>query len=155
VHKGDRSGPVIATATQFIGKDGSSEVKLIGEAQSSIELKHVHGVFPFFHGNTFFQIGEKKVHWKGHSALVEDHTHVCLAVYKAKFLETKDRKLGTLLITARGIPYLDVIVVSALVEQERSDEAEAQVSSFVTAANCSEIEVDKGSRRAGIYYDVN
>jgi len=154
VHKGDKSGPVIASATQFIGKDGSTEVKLIGAAQRSIELKHVHGAFPFFHGNTFFKIGEKKVHWKGHSALVEDHTNVCLAVYKAKFLETKDRKLGTLLITAPGVPYLDIIVVSALVEQERSDEAEAEVSPVVTTAKCSEIEVDKGSRRARIYYDV-
>ena len=132
MHKGDRSGPVIATATQFIGKDGSTVVKLIGEPQSLIELKHVHGVFPFFHGNTFFQIGETKVHWKGHSALVEDHTNICLAVYKAKFLETNNRKLGTLLITTHGTPSLDIIVVSALVEQERTDEAEAQVSSFVT-----------------------
>lgn len=87
-------------------------------------MKHVHG---FFHGRTFFEIGDKKVHWKGQSALVEDSTGVCFAVYKAKLFETKDRKLGTLLITAHGKEFIDIIVSSALVEQERTDEDENEV----------------------------
>jgi hypothetical protein len=52
-----------------------------------------------------------------------------LAIYKAKFLESKNRKLGTLLITAH---YVDIIVISALVEQERSDEAALEVNGFAT-----------------------
>jgi hypothetical protein len=35
--------------------------------------------------------------------------------------------LGTLLVTAHGIPYIDAIVSSALVKQERTDEEEQEV----------------------------
>jgi len=59
--------------------------------------------------------------------LVEDVTGVCLAVYKAKLFEAKNRKLGTLLITKDGLELVDVIVSTALVQQERTDEAEDEV----------------------------
>jgi len=94
------------------------------QTSETLLLTHVPS---FFHGKTSFQIGDKKVHWKGLSALVEDGTGVCLAVYKEKSFESNDRKLGTLLVTAHGLQYLDTIVISALVEQERTDEREYEV----------------------------
>ena len=94
------------------------------EAGGTLEMTHVHG---FFSGKTFFEIEGTKVHWKGQSALVEDDSGVCLAVYKAKRFEAKDRRFGTLLITAHGAPLVDIIVSSALVEQERSDQDEHDV----------------------------
>jgi hypothetical protein len=123
VHKGDKSGPVIATAIQCHDKDGVTEIKLM-EPSQVLHLEHHHG---FFHGRTSFEIGGKKVHWKGQSALVEDETGICLAVYKAKLFEAKNRKLGTLLVTAHGVNYIDAIVSSALVKQERTDEFEYEV----------------------------
>jgi hypothetical protein len=120
---------VIASATQFLGKDGTTEVELVGsDTTTSLQLQHSHNALPFFHGNTSFQLGDKKVHWKGHSVLVDDATGVCFAFYKAKFIESKDHKLGNLLITAHGADYVDIIVISALVEQERSDEAALEVN---------------------------
>jgi hypothetical protein len=125
VHKGNFAGPVIATAIHSRDKNGMTEIRLT-QTREILLLTHVQG---FFSGKTYFQIGDdlKKVHWKGQSALVEDDTGVCLAVYKAKHFETKDRKLGTLLITAHGLQYVDAIVSTALVEQERTDEAEHEV----------------------------
>jgi hypothetical protein len=120
---------VIASATQFLGKDGTTEVELVGSGSTtSLQLQHAYSALPFFHGNTSFQLSDKKVHWKGQSALVEDATGVCFAIYKAKFSESKDRKLGTLLITGHGADYVDIIVISALVEQERSEEAALEVN---------------------------
>lgn len=66
--------------------------------------------------------------------MVEDDTGICLAVYKAKLFEAKDRKLGKLLITKHGLEFVDVIVSTALVQQERTDEAEDEV--FLYLRSC-------------------
>jgi hypothetical protein len=123
VHKGSMAGPIIATAIHSGAKKGMTEIKLTQSSQTLL-LTHVHG---FFSGKTFFEIDGKKLHWKGQSVLVEDDTGVCLAVYKAKRFESKNRKLGTLLVTTHGLQYVDAIVSSALIEQERTDEAEYEV----------------------------
>jgi hypothetical protein len=123
VHKGSWAGPVIATAIPNPAKNGTTEIKLTQSSQTLL-LTHVPG---FFSGKTFFEIDGKKFHWKGRSALVEDDTGVCLAVYQAKRFESKNRKLGTLLVTTHGLQYVDAIVSSALVEQQRTDEAEHEV----------------------------
>jgi hypothetical protein len=94
------------------------------ESGQVLSLKHSHSLFS---DQTVFEIAGKKVHWKGHSVLVEDGTGICLAVYKAKLFESTDRKLGTLLVTAHGVKDIDIIVSSALVEQERTDELENEV----------------------------
>jgi len=131
VHKGDKSGPVIATAILSRDPDGVTEIKFTEPGQA-LHLKHVHD---FFHGRTTFETGRKKVHWKGHSALVEDGTGVCLAVYKAILFEGKHHKLGTLLVTEHGIEFIDIVVSSALVEQERADEPENEVQFCINDAN--------------------
>jgi hypothetical protein len=125
VHKGDKSGPVIASAKASMDKNGVTLMELT-EGQI-IGLQHVHG---FFSGKTFLEIGGKKVHWKGQSALVEDDNGVCLAVYKQKRFEAKSRKVGTLLVTEHGAEFVDIIVSSFLVEQERSDQDENEVHQF-------------------------
>jgi hypothetical protein len=122
VCKGGYSGPVIASAIQNREKGGVTKIKM--DSGESLLLKHGQSLFSS--DETFFEIDGKKVHWKGLSALVEDETGVCLAVYKAKRWESKDRRLGTLLITAHGVPYIDAIVSSALVKQERTDEEEME-----------------------------
>jgi hypothetical protein len=91
----------------------------------ALHMKHGHGIFES--DKTFFDIHGKRVHWTGESELTEDETRVTLATYKPKRWETKDRKLGTLVVTAYGAEYVDAIVSSALVKQERTDEWEFEV----------------------------
>lgn len=123
VYKGGYSGHVIATAIQCRDRGGVAKIKMT-ESNQVLHLKHGHGVFSH---NTVFEIAGKRVHWKGLSRLVEDETGICLAVYKAKGFELQNRKLGTLLVTTHGVKDIDVIVSSALVKQERTDEFEHEV----------------------------
>jgi hypothetical protein len=122
VHRG-YSGPVIATAVQCRDKGGVTAIKMT-ESGQALYLKHGRALFG---DQTTFEIAGKKVHWKGVSALIEDGTGICLAVYKAKRFESKDRKLGTLLVTKHGVEHMDAIVSSALIKQERTDEDEFEV----------------------------
>ena len=123
VYKGDYSGPVIATAIQSRDKGGVTKIKMTTSNQA-LHLKHGHNLLS---NNTLFEIAGKRVHWKGQSELVEDETGICLAVYKAKRFESQNRKLGTLLVTAHGVQHVDIIVSSALVKQERTEEDEYEV----------------------------
>lgn len=123
IYKGANTGHVIATAIQCRDKGGVTKIKLM-ESSQALHLKHTRSLFS---NKTFFEIAGTKVHWKGQTALVEDGTGICLAVYKVKRFETQDRKLGTLLVTAHGVPNIDAIVSSALVKQERTDEDEFEV----------------------------
>jgi hypothetical protein len=123
VHKGDKTGPVIASAKASTEKNGVTLMEFT-ETGQIVGLQHVHG---FFSGKTFFEVGGKKAHWKGQSVLVEDDNGVCLAVYKAKRFEGKNRKLGTLLVTKQGAQFVDIIVASNLIEQERNDQDENEV----------------------------
>lgn len=121
IHRGDKDGPVIATATQCLGQNGVTDIQFT-ESGPTIRLEHVHSVLPFFHGKTFLTVGEKKYHWKGHTALIDDETGVMLAAFHATFLETEYHKLGRLVITKEGKELIDVVVCSCLVQQERSEE---------------------------------
>jgi hypothetical protein len=123
IYKGGYSGYVIATAIQCREKGGVTKIKMT-ESSQALHLKHGDGVFS---DKTFFEIAGKRVHWKGLSELVEDETGICLAVYKAKSFESQNRMLGTLRVTAHGVNYIDAIVSSALVKQERTDEDEYEV----------------------------
>jgi hypothetical protein len=123
VYKGGYSGTVIAAAIHGGDKGDVMEIKMT-ESGQSLYLKHTHSLFS---NQTAFELAGKKVHWKGHSVLVEDGTGICLAVYKDKLFESKDRKLGTLLVTVHGVKDIDAIVSSALARRERGDEAENEV----------------------------
>ena len=53
---------------------------------------------------------------------MDDTSNTLLAVFHTSWAETRADKLGRLEIMPEGIPLQDLIVVSALVVQERSDE---------------------------------
>ena len=122
IHKGGYSGTVIATAVQNREKGGVTKITMTDEA---LHMKQGHGLFES--DKTFFETHGKKVHWTGESELTDDETHITLATYKPKFWETNDRKVGTLVVTPQGAEYVDAIVSSALVKQERTDEWEFEV----------------------------
>jgi hypothetical protein len=122
IHKGDSSGPVIATAVQNLEKGGVTNIKMTDEA---LYMKDGRGLLEY--DKTFFETHGKKVHWTGASKLTEDESNITLATYKPKGWEANDRKLGTLVITPQGAEYVDVIVSSAFIKQERTDEREFAV----------------------------
>jgi hypothetical protein len=121
IYKGDKQGPLIATAKQCMDRDGITEIRLT-EPEQTIHLEHVHGLLPFFHGKTLFEVGGKKYHWKGQTALIDDQTGSLLAGFHARFLETDSHELGKLVVTEEGQKMLDLVVIGCLVLQERSDE---------------------------------
>lgn len=129
IHRGDKEGPVIATALQCFEKDGVTEIQMYEPFETIVYLSHVHHMLPFFHGRTSFTFGSKSYHWKGHTALIEDNTGLFIAALHTKFSETHYHKLGTLIVQPKGQKLLDLIVISCLVMQERSDEGKLAVSS--------------------------
>jgi hypothetical protein len=102
-------------------RDGITEIS-ITEPEATIQLQHVHGLLPFFHGKTLFEVGGKKYHWKGQTAMIDDQTGSLLAGFHARCLETDSHKLGKLVVTEEGQKMLDLVVIGCLVLQERSAE---------------------------------
>jgi hypothetical protein len=140
IYKGGYYGPVIATAIQCRDKGGVTKIKMT-ESSQALHLKHGRGLFS---DNTLFEVAGKRVRWKGQSELVEDETGICLAVYKAKGFELQNRKLGTLLVTAHGVKYIDAIVSSALVKQQRTDDFEYEVQFCINdPLTCTEFGVGR------------
>jgi hypothetical protein len=121
IHAGDRSCPVIAIAKQCLAQDGVTDIHFTVSGDT-VRLEHVHRLLPFFHGKTLFEVGGKKYHWKGQTALLDDQTGQLLAGFHATYLETDYHRLGNLVVTEEGKKTLDLVVISALVLQERSDE---------------------------------
>jgi len=106
------------------------------ESDITIKLHHIDSLLSGFHGKSSFEYQGKKYHWKGHTALVDDETGVLLAASKSKLLDFHWHKLGNLIVTKEGQKVLDLVIVTGLVEQERSDEHKQSVESsllfFVT-----------------------
>jgi hypothetical protein len=126
IHQGDKKGPVIATADLSRATEGISVVEFI-EPQCTVQLDHVHHKLPWTHANTYFTFGGKKYHWKAHAALLEDDTRICLAAYHAINLGGPRRKLASIVLTNEGLKMRELVAVTCLVEQARSDEAKLEV----------------------------
>jgi hypothetical protein len=88
---------------------------------------------PFFNGKTLFQKGKRKFHWSGQTALVEEPNGAFLAGFHARYFETEEHKLGSLVVTKEGQKLLDLVVVTCLVMQERSDEGKLSRDKFRAA----------------------
>jgi len=125
IHLGDSTGPVLATAPSFQGKDGITEIQL-PELSTVVPLRHKHPSLPLMQGHAFFKVYGKTYQWKKHNILVEEGTNVVLA----KFYPSKGgskHKLGELLITAEGQEMAYLAVITCLIDQERSDERKWKV----------------------------
>ena len=85
-------------------------------------MEHVHHQFPnSIHGKTSFTYNGGEYTWKGHSEFVDKEGNI-LAVFFASWFEGTGHKIGRLEILEGGKAMVDVIVVSAMVVQERTDE---------------------------------
>ena len=126
IHQGDKEGPVIATVDLSRATEGISVVEF-KEPHVIVQLEHVHHKLPFTHANTYFTFGGKKYHWKAHAALIEDDTRICLAVYHNINPGGTPHKLGSIVLTSEGLKKRDLVAITRLAEQARSDEARLEV----------------------------
>ena len=121
IHRGGKDSLVIANATHCLEKDGVTDIHFV-DPKFTICMEHAHTYLPFFHGKHSFSYNDKKYHWKGHTALIDDETGVLIAALHTRFREPDPQKLGTLVVTPDGRPMLDLAAITCLIIQERSEE---------------------------------
>lgn len=126
IHRDNKEGPVIASVDLNRATEGISVIEF-KELQAFVELKHVHHKLPFTHANTYFTFGGKKYHWKAHAALLEDDTRICLAAHHTVNIGGPRHRLGSIVLTSEGLKMRDLVAVTRLAEQARSDEAKLEV----------------------------
>jgi len=126
IHRGDSNGPVIATAASFEGKDGITDIEMT-ELGATVPIRHKHHTLPMTHGSTYFRADGKQYRWKKHEQLVDEDTGTVLAVF---YPARGSPHLGSLHITPAGEKLRDLAVITALVDQERSDEKKWKVKGF-------------------------
>jgi hypothetical protein len=127
-HKGDKSAEVFAEGDTQQATPGTTTITYILPQESgsdspttTFDLDHFHHKLPSLHGKTTFTYNGKEYTWKGHSELVDSENNI-LAMFFPSWFDGLGQKIGRLEILERGKGMLDVIVVSAMVVQERTDE---------------------------------
>jgi len=78
---------------------------------------------------TRFYMDGKVYYWAGHTELVSVETGDLLAQFFPSWLviDVNEHKLGKLVIKGKGKENMDVVVATALIVQERSDEGRQAV----------------------------
>jgi|SRR5271154_2760612 len=123
IHRGDASGPVIATADSFQGKDGITEIAML-ETQAVVPIRHRHRSLPLMHGSSYFRVDGKQMQWKKHQELIDDNGNV-LARFEG--VAEESHKVGRLVITQDGQQRADLAIITCLIDQERADEKKYSV----------------------------
>ena len=123
IHRGDKDGPIIATSDSFKSQDGITEISLT-EMGATIPIRHKHHTMPFLAGDTFFRAEGKQFKWKKHTELVEEDTGTLLASFQ---VARGSSHLGSLYVFPPGEAMVDTIIITSLVDQERSDEKRMKV----------------------------
>ena len=88
-----------------------------------IALEHVHrtNIDPA-EVHTRIKVQNMMYHWRGHKEFLETESGRLLAEFHPSWLEGRGHKIGRLMVTKEGRSLLDVLVLTALVVQERSEE---------------------------------
>jgi hypothetical protein len=115
-HRGGKDGPIIAIADACIPTPGATDLKFL-EPEQIILLTHKHhpsGV------QTVFKVGDKEYAWTGHEELLQDGTKI--AKFHPTWFEGVGHHIGHLDFVGPVDGVKDLVVLSSLVVQERSDE---------------------------------
>lgn len=77
-----------------------------------------------------FRVDGKEYYWNGHSELIKVEGGDLLAEFFPSWtiVDVQEHKLGKLTVRDEGKRLLDIVVVTALVVMERSDEARQAVT---------------------------
>lgn len=126
IHRGNRSGPVIAATESFLGKDGITEIEMV-ETASVVPFRHKHPTIPLMSGYAAFRINGKQYEWKKHRELKEGGSNVVLATFEAN-KDKESNTIGRLTVTEAARDSIDFIVVTCLIDHERGEEAKYKVN---------------------------
>jgi hypothetical protein len=119
IYCGNNGGPILAEGEVSKTIEGSTEI-YFSATSTSIEIHHVHHKLPFTHCKTLFTYNGKQYHWKDHTEVIDDATGEVVGKFHATWLEGSGHKIGTLEV--KDTEMQDLVVVTAIVVQERSDE---------------------------------
>lgn len=120
-HRGDKTGPVIATADCCQDKQGSSKIQML-ESSTTVTLEHIPRRALILSPKTTFSVGDDKYYWKGYSDLFDEKKDRLLAQYQASSVEGADNKIGHLSVAEGDDTMLnDLVVISAFIMQQRAD----------------------------------
>lgn len=127
-HRGEKAGPVIATAECCEEKQGSSKIEMV-EPSTTVSLDHIPRRMAILPPKTTFTFDGNKYHWKGYTDLFEEKSDKLLAQYQSSVEGTE--KIGQLVVTEGDNKQLnDLVIISAIVLQHRSEARTRAVSHF-------------------------
>ena len=119
IRRGGPDGPILATGEPCKTSEGSTEI-FFHDSSTDIKIHHQYHYLPFTHNKTSFTYKDKQYHWKDHTELIDDASGEVVGKFHATWLEGTGHKIGTLEVKDAAMQ--DVVVVTAIVVQERSDE---------------------------------
>jgi hypothetical protein len=128
LHRGGKTDEVIATAVPCLEREGYTDIHFTQPRKLTLSFNHEFFDLPFFHSKHRFAANGKKYFWKGHTELVEEEHDVLCATFTPSWLEDKGHRIGQLVVTGDGKDIMDIIVFTALIVQERTDEYKASVN---------------------------
>ena len=101
---------------------GATDIHLLSP-KSVLQLAHPHD--PGSDCQSYFEFNGVRYGWDGHSELFEREDGTGIARFYASWdvVDEGEHQIGKLVITKNGKSMEDVIVMTALVVQERSEEA--------------------------------
>lgn len=119
LHRGGKTGPVIATADPCHEQQGSSKINCT-DPESTIVLEHVpRRMLGLLSPKTKFSIGDKKYYWKGYTDVFEEKTDKLVAQYT---VVGADANTGNLLTTeGNDETTREILVLSTILMQGRSE----------------------------------
>ena len=101
---------------------GATDIHLLSP-KSVLQLAHPHD--PGSHCQSFFDFNGVRYGWDGHRELFEreDGTGIARFYPSSHVMDESEHQIGKLVITENGKSMEDIVVMTALIVQERSEEA--------------------------------
>jgi hypothetical protein len=129
IHRGNKEGPIVADVKPCLLTPSTTDVNFC-DPLYTLELEHFH--HEQIPSMTRFTVDGKSYYWSGHVELVNVKTGDLAAQFYPSWhvIDVQEHKLGKLVIKEDAKDMMDIIVTTALVVQERSDEARQAVISF-------------------------
>ena len=126
VRRNGKGGPTVAEVTACLVTPGLTDVNFSSPLHT-VELDHLHT--DEIKDMTRFSVDGEFYYWKNHSELIRVRDGELLAEFIPSWLvvDVNEHKLGRLAVKNVEKPSLDVIVTTAMVVQERADEARKAV----------------------------
>jgi hypothetical protein len=133
IHRGGKDGSVLAIARHSLQNASQTIIDFV-ESDLSISILEDQQESRFrFNKKSRFSFGDQNYYWKGHKTLWNDQANDAIAIFHPTWLEGQNNKIGRLDILPTEIQ--DIIVITAVVIQERYDEHKLSVAKAFLVSN--------------------